>query len=80
MTRPIWLIVIGFVMEVAAIVLIVLILLQVLPSTYFLNFFAFAISVGGLFMGIIGSSTMMKIRRYVQKQAQDQDRERSVEK
>jgi general stress protein CsbA len=63
MEKPVWLIAIGFVLEIAAIALVLLILLQVIPSTFLLNFFAFTISVMGLFMGFIGATSYVKLKR-----------------
>ena len=63
MRNPLVLIVVGFVMVVAAVVLLWLIVMQILPSTFFLNLFSFTISVAGLFMGIIGSASYVKVKR-----------------
>ena len=71
MEKPLWLIGIGFVLEVAAIAVIVLILMGVLTSTFFLNFTAFGISVLGLFMGLIGSASLVKLRRGARKNSGD---------
>ena len=63
MSKPVWVIIIGLVMEVSAIALILLILLGVIRSSYFVNFFAFTISVAGLIMGMIGSASLVKIKK-----------------
>lgn len=67
MEKPFWLIGIGFVLEIVAIAMIVLILLDVLTSTYFLNFTAFGMSVLGLLMGVVGSASVVKIKREARK-------------
>lgn len=55
--RLVW---IGFILVLAGAVLPFLIVMKILPSTLFLNFFAFTISVGGLFLGIIGAAMYVK--------------------
>jgi hypothetical protein len=40
-----------------------LMVMKVLESTFFLNFFSFAASVAGLFLGIIGGATFVKMKR-----------------
>ena len=72
MEKPTWLIVIGFIMEVAAIVLVALMLpsVNVIPSSILLNLFAFAISVAGLLMGVIGSVSIVKLSRDQRKKDQ----------
>jgi len=47
---------VGFVLVVAGAVLPFLMVQQILKSTLFLNFFSFAISVSGLFLGVIGGA------------------------
>ena len=47
-------ILIGFLLVLLGAVIPWLIILRVIPSTFFLNFFAYAASISGLFMGIIG--------------------------
>jgi hypothetical protein len=61
---PPWgLIVIGFVFVVVGVILPLMMVIRVLPSTFFLNFFAYGVSLTGLFLGIIGASTYMRNRR-----------------
>lgn len=52
--RPITLIIVGLVLMLLGVGLPFLMVTQVLESTFFLNFFSFTVSIGGLFMGIIG--------------------------
>lgn len=47
-------VVIGFVLVVVGAVLPFLIVLGILPSTFFLNFLAYGASLAGIFLGIIG--------------------------
>ena len=53
----------GLVLMLLGIILPFLILIKVLESTFFLNFFAYGASVGGLFLGIIGVSYWVRIRK-----------------
>lgn len=54
---PPWaLILIGFLCVLGGMVLPFLMVLRLLPSTFFLNFFSYGISVLGLFLGLIGAS------------------------
>ena len=48
------LIIIGFLLVLTGAVLPFLILLRILPSTFFLNFLAYFSSVVGIFLGIVG--------------------------
>jgi len=56
-------IVIGFVLVMLGAVLPFLIVLQVIESTFFLNFFAYGASVAGLFLGFIGASLYVREQR-----------------
>lgn len=47
---------IGFLMVLAGFVLPLLIVLKLLESTFFLNFFSFTVSTAGLFLGLIGAA------------------------
>jgi hypothetical protein len=61
---PPWgLIVIGFVLSLTGVVLPFLIVIHVLPSTFFLNFFSYGASMLGLFLGIIGVSFYVRQNR-----------------
>ena len=54
---PPWgLILIGFLFVVLGMVLPFLMVIRMIPSTFFLNFFSYGISLIGLFLGIIGAS------------------------
>jgi hypothetical protein len=56
-------ILIGFVLVVLGAVLPFLIIMQVLESTFFVNFLAYIASVGGLFLGFIGATMYVRERR-----------------
>jgi hypothetical protein len=53
-TNPKNFIYIGFVLLLLGVALPMLMILQILESTYFLNFFAYACQIVGLTLGIIG--------------------------
>ncbi|MDQ2690403.1 MAG: hypothetical protein M3Y68_00040 [Chloroflexota bacterium] len=57
--RPWVLILIGFVLVVIGVAVPFLIVIRVIPSTFFLNFFSYGASLTGLFLGIIGASQYM---------------------
>lgn len=57
-------ILIGFVLVFLGFLLPLLIVIKVLESTYFINFFSYTASVVGLFLGIIGAAQFaVEIRR-----------------
>ena len=58
-----YLILIGFVMVMAGAIIPFLILMKELKSTLFLNFFAYTLSVMGLFLGIMGSAYVVRYHR-----------------
>jgi membrane associated rhomboid family serine protease len=54
---PPWgLIVIGFLLSLMGVGLPFLIVVDIVPSTFFLNFLAYGASITGLFLGLIGAS------------------------
>lgn len=54
---------IGFLCVLTGAVLPFLIVLKLVPSTFFLNFLAFGASTVGLFLGVIGVATYVGDRR-----------------
>jgi hypothetical protein len=56
---PQGLIVIGLLLMVTGVVLPFLMVMHILESTFFLNFFSYGASVSGLFLGIIGASQVI---------------------
>jgi hypothetical protein len=58
---PPWaLILIGFLLVMAGMILPFLMVIHLLPSTFFLNFFSYGASLTGLFLGIIGASLYVR--------------------
>ena len=47
---------IAFLMVLAGAVLPFLMVIKVVPSTFLLNFIAYGVSIGGLFLGVIGTA------------------------
>lgn len=67
------LIAVAVVMLLLGFILPFLMVIMVLPSTFLLNFFSFAISVTGLFTGIIGLSMMVSnYRRHRNEETDDE--------
>lgn len=63
MSHPVRLIVIGFVLSILGWILPLLMVLHILESTFLLNFLAYAASVCGLFLGIIGAASYIRTHR-----------------
>lgn len=61
--RPWQLILLGFILSMLGAIFPFLMVIQVLPSTFFLNFFSYTASMIGLFLGIIGASRYVKQNR-----------------
>jgi hypothetical protein len=61
--RPWQLILLGFILSMMGVIFPFLMVIQVLPSTFFLNFFSYTGSMTGLFLGIIGASRYVKENR-----------------
>jgi hypothetical protein len=51
-----WYLVIGFVLALLGVVLPLLMVMRILPSTYLLNFVSYAAIMGGLFLAAIGTA------------------------
>jgi hypothetical protein len=60
MRNPVFQIVIGFVLVLLAAILSWLIVLGYIPSSFPLDLSVFAMSMGGLMLGIVGSATYVK--------------------
>jgi hypothetical protein len=54
---------IGFFMALAGVILPLLMVIGVLESTFFLNFFSYTISTLGVFLGIIGTAMYVRENR-----------------
>jgi len=61
--RPLVLIIIGFVLVMLGWIFPFLMVTHVISSTFFLNFFSYAISLIGLILGISGSAMYIKLRK-----------------
>ncbi len=68
-------ILIGFVGVVMGAVVPFLMVLQLMESTFFWNFFAYVASVGGLFLGIIGAAELA-MDKYHKSKKDDEDHRR----
>jgi hypothetical protein len=61
---PPWsLIVIGFLLSLTGAVLPLLIVVHIVPSTFFLNFLSYGASITGVFLGLIGVSFYIRHNR-----------------
>jgi hypothetical protein len=61
---PAWgLIAIGFLLSLTGVILPFLMVLHILPSTFFLNFFSFGASMLGVFLGLVGASYYVRRNR-----------------
>ncbi len=63
MQHPRTLIIIGAILLVTGFALPLLMVMQILPSTFFLNFFAYGASFVGLILGLIGTVSLAVQRR-----------------
>ena len=63
MNSPRLLVSLGLTLMLLGIILPFLMLIHVLESTFFLNFFSWGASVGGLFLGVIGVATWVRMRK-----------------
>ena len=57
------LILLGLLLSLVGVVLPLLIVIHIVPSTLFLNFFSFTASMGGLILGITGASLYVRQHR-----------------
>jgi hypothetical protein len=62
------LVAIGFVMVLLGAILPFLIVMQIIPSTLFLNFFSYIMSVAGLFLGVTGLAFVVRYQKSKRKQ------------
>ncbi len=60
---PLKIILIGFALVVLGAVLPFLMVLHILESTFFLNFFSYGASLVGLFLGLIGSAYYVRLNK-----------------
>lgn len=60
---PVRMIIIGFILMVMGVVFPFLMVIKVLESTFFLNFFSYAASLVGMMLGIVGTAYYARLRR-----------------
>jgi hypothetical protein len=60
---PLKIILIGFALAVLGVVLPFLMVIHVLESTFFLNFFSYASSTAGLILGIVGAAMHVRLKK-----------------
>lgn len=75
--RPIYLILIGGVLVTAGMVLPFLMVLQEMETTFFWLFFSYGASIVGLFLGMWGAFSYMRVERTKLKAKEEYDREMS---
>jgi len=61
--QPWKMILVGGAMMIVSIILPFLMVMQILRSTFFLNFLAYGLSVAGILIGFVGMVNLVKIRR-----------------
>lgn len=61
--NPTRILVIGFFMVLFGFVGPFLMVLDILPTTYLLSFLSYGSSIGGLFLGIIGTASLVRIKK-----------------
>lgn len=61
--HPKRLILIGFFLVLAGVVFPFLMVIQVLESTFFLNFFSFGATMAGLLLGMVGAATYVRLNK-----------------
>jgi hypothetical protein len=63
MNHPRLLLSLGLILMLTGVILPFLMMIHVLTSTFFLNFFSWGTSVSGLFLGFIGVATESKMKK-----------------
>ena len=58
------LIALGFILVTLGMILPYLMVIQAVPTGYFLSFLSYASTTGGLFLGLIGAATYVKENRW----------------
>lgn len=61
--EPRFLLSLGLILLFTGWIIPLLIIMHIIPSTFFLNFVAWGASVSGLFLGFIGVATWTKLRK-----------------
>ena len=73
--RPIYLILIGGALVIAGAVLPFLMVLQYIETTFFLSFLSYGASIIGLFLGMWGAFSYMRVERTKLKAKEEYERE-----
>jgi heme/copper-type cytochrome/quinol oxidase subunit 4 len=60
---PLKMILIGFILMVLGVILPFLMVLHIIASTFFLNFFSYTASLVGLILGLIGSAYYVRLKK-----------------
>ena len=63
MTSPRFLLSLGLILMLLGVILPFLMVIHVLESTFFLNFFSWGVSVSGMFLGIIGVAMWVRVNK-----------------
>ena len=63
MRSPRFILIVGLILMLLGIILPFLMVIHVIESTFFLNFFSWGASVVGLALGMIGVATYVKIKK-----------------
>jgi hypothetical protein len=61
--NPILIIITGFILVTLGVVLPFLMVMHILESSFFLNFFSYAASISGLFLGVIGAANYVRLNK-----------------
>jgi hypothetical protein len=61
--EPRFLLSLGLILLFTGWIIPLLIIMHIIPSTFFLNFVAWGASISGLFLGFIGVATWTKLRK-----------------
>jgi hypothetical protein len=61
--RPLQLILVGFICVLLGVIFPFLMVMHVIRSTFFLNFFSYTLSLLGIILGLIGSAMYVKLRK-----------------
>lgn len=66
-------ILLGFVLVLVSVILPLLMVIQIIPSTIFLNFLTYTLSVAGMIIGFVGMTFIVRLRREKLKQPSEND-------
>jgi hypothetical protein len=61
--RPVYLMILAFILLLVGWMLPFLMVIHVVPSTFFLNFFSYTISTIGLIVGVVGAVYYVRLRK-----------------